>query len=229
MSYLISNPQHLNVSHNHIVHINGDCLQPLSNLQQLDISYNGLKSLPEELFRLKSQLRIIDIARNQIVKLEPNFLMPLINLNQLKLAGNQLEDASWLHHVAPALNHMALRVDLSSNYIKSLNLSSLVSFEHVYLADNLWDCAWLIKNMLRTPPAALSFNRSWPMLSSYTDDLLNIRGIDCFDGQRNRSIVLLDVDADRKQQVQSCNCEVSQRFCDLSAIPCFNVLIIGKW
>lgn len=134
-------------------------------------------------------------------------LEPLIHLHQLNLAGNRLEDVNWLQQLPAALNHLALRIDLSSNHLRSINISFLVQFQHVNLADNRWDCTWLTRFMLRTPPAALNFERSWPMLSAWNDDLLNVRGVDCFDGHENRSIILIDVSAASLPESQ-CDCEV---------------------
>lgn len=45
------------------------------------------------------------------------------------------------------------------------------------------------------------------MLSAWNDELLNVRGIDCFDGRENRSIILIDVSAARLPDAQ-CDCEV---------------------
>ncbi|XP_030569733.1 insulin-like growth factor-binding protein complex acid labile subunit isoform X1 [Drosophila novamexicana] len=200
--------ERLNISHNIVSHIDTDGLQPLSALLQLDMSFNLLSSLPAELFHANSQLKDINFAHNQLRELHPALLHQLMHLKQLNLAQNHLEDASWLQHLAPALNRLALRVDLSSNRLQSLNLSSLLFFEHVQLADNRWNCSWLVRHMLRTPPASLNFARSWPMLSAWSvKELLNIQGVDCFDDQQNRSIVLLDVGAARLEMGSNCDCD----------------------
>lgn len=187
-----------------------DALHPLSAVFQLDLSYNRLKTLPENLLHGNRQLKHIDISNNQLSQLHPGLLQQLTHLTQLNLARNLLKEASWLQRLAPGLNRLALRVDLSSNRLQSLNLSSLLFFEQVQLSDNRWNCSWLVKHMLRTPPTALNFARSWPMLSAWSvQQLLSIRGIDCFDGQQNRSIVLLDVSAARQQTPPDCDCKVS--------------------
>lgn len=154
-----------------------------------------------------TQLKDVHLDHNKLEKLSQQMTKPLIHLHQLNLAGNRLEDANWLQRLPAALNHLALRVDLSSNHLRSINMSSLVHFQHVKLADNRWDCTWLARFMLRPPPAALNFERSWPMLSAWKDELLNVRGIDCFDGHENRSIILIDVSAARLPNSQ-CDCEV---------------------
>lgn len=49
------------------------------------------------------------------------------------------------------------------------------------------------------------------MLSAWSvKELLNIQGVDCFDDQQNRSIVLLDVGAARLEMGSNCDCDVSQ-------------------
>ncbi|XP_023172233.2 insulin-like growth factor-binding protein complex acid labile subunit [Drosophila hydei] len=203
--------ERINVSHNSLEHIAVDALHPLSAVFQLDLSYNRLKTLPENLLHGNRQLKHIDISNNQLSQLHPGLLQQLTHLTQLNLARNLLNEASWLQRLAPGLNRLALRVDLSSNRLQSLNLSSLLFFEQVQLSDNRWNCSWLVKHMLRTPPTALNFARSWPMLSAWSvQQLLNIRGIDCFDGQQNRSIVLLDVSAARQQTPPDCDCKSSQ-------------------
>ncbi|XP_030240985.1 insulin-like growth factor-binding protein complex acid labile subunit isoform X2 [Drosophila navojoa] len=203
--------ERINVSHNNLEHIAADTLRPLSTLLQLDLSHNRLNSLPEDLLLGNNQLKQVDLSSNQLNHLHSALLHQLTHLTRLNLARNQLEEASWLQQLAPGLNRLALRVDLSSNRLQSLNLSSLIFFEQVQLSDNRWNCAWLVKHMLRTPPTALNFARSWPMLSAWSvQQLLSIKGIDCFDGQQNRSIVLLDVSAARQQTAPDCGCQSLQ-------------------
>lgn len=185
----------------------------MSALLQLDLSFNRLDELPELLFHGNTQLKDLNIGHNRLKKLSHELITPLIQLQQLNVASNWLEAANWLQQLPPALNRLALRVDLSANHLRSMNLSSLIHFQQINLADNRWDCTWLARFMLRSPPSALNFQRAWPMLSGWNEDLLSVRGIDCFDGRDNRSIILIDVSAARQPDSQ-CDCQVSA---------------IGKW
>lgn len=166
--------------------------------------------MPEKLFEGNTQLKELNLGYNQLGRLSSQLIKPLIHLHQLNVASNWLEEANWLLQLPPALNRLALRVDLSSNHLRSMNLSSLNHFQYINLADNRWDCSWLARFMLRSPPPiALNFQRAWPMLSGWNEDLLSVRGIDCFDGRENRSIILIDVSTARQPDQNQCDCVVS--------------------
>ncbi|XP_034666160.1 insulin-like growth factor-binding protein complex acid labile subunit [Drosophila subobscura] len=194
--------ERLNISHNILSHIEDESLESLVSLTQIDASFNQLTSVSESLLDANSQLEEIILSHNRIGVISPKLMRHQTHLKHLKLDGNALIEANFLQSLPPALNRLSLSVDLSSNRLHSVNLSSLLQFGHTNLADNHWNCAWLVKNFLLRAPASLNFARNWSLLSDWNEDLTKVQGIDCIEGSRNRSIVLLSVGESIHSKVQ---------------------------
>jgi len=118
--------------------------------------------------------------------------------------------ADFLQGLSPSLNRLSLYVDLSSNRLKSVGLSSLLHFRYLNLADNNWNCAWLVENLVRKLPASVNFVRPWRVINDWSENITNIEGIDCTEGGSNRSIILLDVSKVPQEKTDNCECVVSE-------------------
>lgn len=64
-------------------------LKPFVNLKILQLHYNELKLLPENLFRFNPKLEEIYLNSNQISHIDPNVFDGLANLKKLNLDGNK--------------------------------------------------------------------------------------------------------------------------------------------
>ncbi|EDW24840.1 GL24361 [Drosophila persimilis] len=71
-------------------------LASVTTLQRLDLSHNGLASLPSELFSKLSSLRILDLSGNEFTVVPPSIQQLGKSLVQLNLAGNQFNDLNAL-------------------------------------------------------------------------------------------------------------------------------------
>jgi len=190
--------------------LDSESLGTLVALLQIDLSSNQLTTLPEKLFDANTQLEEIILANNQIRQLSPEMLLNQNHLRYIKFAGNALVDADFLQRLSPSLNRLSLYVDLSSNRLKSVGLSSLLHFRYLNLADNNWNCAWLVENLVRKLPASVNFVRPWRVINDWSENITNIEGIDCTEGGSNRSIILLDVSKVPQEKTDNCECVVSE-------------------
>jgi len=188
-----------------------ESLGTLVALLQIDLSSNQLTTLPEKLFDANTQLEEIILANNQIRQLSPEMLLNQNHLRYIKFAGNALVDADFLQRLSPSLNRLSLYVDLSSNRLNSVGLSSLLHFRYLNLADNNWSCAWLVENLVRKLPASVNFVRPWRVINDWSENITNIEGIDCTEGGSNRSIILLDVSKvpQEEKKPRDFNCAVA--------------------
>ncbi|XP_052852629.1 insulin-like growth factor-binding protein complex acid labile subunit isoform X1 [Drosophila gunungcola] len=209
--------ERLNISHNCVDEMETESLESLVALLQIDVSLNRLTTLPETLFHANTQLEEIILANNQIVKLSPKIFHKQNHVRYMKLNGNALDDADFLHRLSPSLNSLSLYVDLSSNRLSSVNLSSLLRFRYLNLADNNWNCAWLVANLVRKLPNSVNFARPWSVINDWSENITNIEGVDCYEGESNRSIILLDVSAVPLQKTS--NCECGQTYDDSNPSP----------
>ncbi|XP_016964339.1 leucine-rich repeat-containing G-protein coupled receptor 5 [Drosophila biarmipes] len=211
--------ERLNISHNNVEVMDTESLESLVALLRIDLSFNLLTILPENLLHANSQLEELILASNQVEQLSPQILLNQNHLRYIKLAGNALRDASFLQSLSPSLNRLSLYVDLSSNRLKSVNLSSLLHFRYINLADNNWNCAWLVANLVRKLPASVNFVRPWTVINDWSENTTSIEGIDCTEGGSNRSIILLDVSKVSQQRTGDCDCGVTYDETNPSAPP----------
>ncbi|XP_036992993.2 platelet glycoprotein Ib alpha chain [Artibeus jamaicensis] len=80
----------LDVSYNKLTSLSPDALNGLSQLHELHLRGNKLKTLPHGLLASTPQLRKLDLADNQLMELPPGLLDGLQELDTLFLQGNWL-------------------------------------------------------------------------------------------------------------------------------------------
>ena len=106
-------------------------------LEELKLSYNKLKSIPIDTFKLSPNLKLLDLSRNELTKMSDlfNTLEPIKHtLEQLYLASNKFD-------IIPDMgNYSKLGLlDLSSNKINTTNISTfkaLTSLNYLNLGAN---------------------------------------------------------------------------------------------
>lgn len=188
--------------------MDGASLAVLSSLIQIDVSHNLLTTLPEHIFQANSQLEDVILDHNRVEALSPLIFKHQNHLRYIQLAGNMLDRAEFLESLSPSLNRLSLYVDLSSNRLQSVSMKDLLHFRHINLADNNWSCAWLVGNLVRKLPPSINFARPWTVLNNWSENLTNIQGVDCTEGNTNRSIILLNVGEVLHNANTSCGSEV---------------------
>lgn len=192
--------------------MDAESLEFLSSLIQIDVSHNRLTTLPVQIFQANSQLEDVVLAHNRVKALSPLIFKHQNYLRYIQLAGNILDKAEFLESLSPSLNRLSLNVDLSSNRLQSVSMKDLLHFRHINLADNNWSCAWLVGNLVRKLPPSINFARPWTVLNNWSENLANIQGVDCTEGNTNRSIILLNVGEVLHNENTNCGGEVRQDF-----------------
>nr|XP_036216107.1 insulin-like growth factor-binding protein complex acid labile subunit [Bactrocera oleae] len=187
--------KHLNLSSNALHLLAASCLDKLINLEAIDLSANNLTQLHIGLFDAPTQLQRVNLSRNALSTIHADFFAQLPYLRALDMSGNQLSSGAFIAHLSPLLPHSALTLDLSENHLTQLDVDAMAALQvcgaSVDLSANRWHCQWLIVELVRAP-AHVHFGRNYSLASSWSVALLNVSGIDCYDAERQRSIVVLD-------------------------------------
>ncbi|XP_017490886.1 PREDICTED: uncharacterized protein LOC108379080, partial [Rhagoletis zephyria] len=186
---------YLNLSGNALRLLAISSFDKLINLEAIDLSANNLTQLPFGLFDASSQLQRINLSRNALPDIPGQLFDPLPYLRSLDMSQNQLSSGAFIAHLSPLLPRSTLTLDLSENHLTRLDTDAMdalhVCSGRVELAGNWWHCQWLIVELVRAP-AHFHFGRNYTLASTWSAALLNVSGIDCYDAERKRSIVVLD-------------------------------------
>jgi len=87
--FFLSALQHLDLSHNDIVSVDG--LSGLARLEHLSLAFNALESLESSMFEGLHELRSLDVSYNAIVgDLDAEALLGLFNLVTVDVSGNRV-------------------------------------------------------------------------------------------------------------------------------------------
>lgn len=81
---------HLNLSHNNIKDIRPNVLGNLTSLRTLDLSYNELTKLENEVFRMPVNFTTLHLQHNKLNNASYDALLRLSNLTLLDLRSNEL-------------------------------------------------------------------------------------------------------------------------------------------
>ncbi|XP_053685957.1 protein artichoke [Sabethes cyaneus] len=130
-----ANLERFDASRNSIVDISAKAFRNSRSLQILDLSGNKLRELPESLSGL-SELQEIDVSFNQLTELTPTVLASWRNLEELKVSNNRVNQ---LHQGSLRNLPLLQYLDLSSNELAVLehgSLRNLPELQELVLADN---------------------------------------------------------------------------------------------
>lgn len=135
---LLSNLQRLerlDLSRNNLVEVQPNSFRNTRSLRSLDISENNLRDLPESIMGL-SDLRELDVSFNRLSGLSPVILSSLRQLEELRASNNKvLGIPQGTFRDLPVLQYL----DLSSNELNMMEAGSvrnLPQLQEVVLADN---------------------------------------------------------------------------------------------
>lgn len=199
--------QKLNISHNSLSHIAPRSFDELTSLEYLELNHNELQHLHPDIFNVTSLLQHINLSHNKLTNIETELFSSLAYLKSLDLSQNQLSNDEFIENLALELQCHELRLNLSDNHYRIVNISSLASFEQVELAGNWWSCKWLIKEMLKIPKS-INFGRSYAVHTEWSLDILETKGINCYDENTRRSIIILDTSRIWEQRFEEMKCAV---------------------
>ncbi|XP_054258607.1 chaoptin-like [Macrosteles quadrilineatus] len=123
----------LDLSHNEILHV-PDLENVKSTMRELDLSFNYLEYLENNVFRKIPYLTTLNLCNNRLTILPTNVFSGLNNLLNLRICSNPLRvKYRDLFNFTPALR----RLDLSSVSLTSVPPLKLPLLVHLNLTDNL--------------------------------------------------------------------------------------------
>lgn len=135
---LLSNQERLEIldlSRNNLMEVQPNSFRNTRSLRSLDISENNLRDLPESIMGL-SDLRELDVSFNRLSGLSPVILSSLRQLEELKASNNKvLALPQGTFRDLPVLQYL----DLSSNELNMMETGSirnLPQLQEIVLADN---------------------------------------------------------------------------------------------
>ena len=114
-----------------ISYISPDAFKTLTNIRDISLSGNSLKSIPPKLFANSKMIRTIDLSNNEISSLDTNMFQGLEYLNVLDISGNRL--AIFPENLPRALTSLNLENNLINQIRNGVKLSNL---EHLNLCQN---------------------------------------------------------------------------------------------
>ncbi len=116
------NLQYLAISRNNISKLEPNCFpNDLQSLEKIDLSFNFIKSLPDEVFRNLSSLQHINLEHNALKTLEGGGLRGLVFLQVLDLSYNQIVSLSGVFSSSAKDSFQSLQyLNLSNNEIEIL-------------------------------------------------------------------------------------------------------------
>ena len=122
----------LSLPENNIAYVNERAFLGLTDLQQLDLSYNEIQQLTGPIFIPLVNLRTLDISYNQLVLIENIVMNGLHKLGWLNLDRNQLS------HIQPIFRELNLLKKLWASWnptcsIKDSSFSGLKTLEELHL------------------------------------------------------------------------------------------------
>lgn len=200
--------KNLNISHNSLRHIAPKSFDELLNIEYLELNHNELQHLHADIFNATSQLQHINLSNNKLTNIDTTLFISLAYLKSLDLSRNQLSNDEFIESLALELQCHELRLNLSDNHYRIVNISSLLSFKQVELAGNWWSCKWLIKEMLKIPKS-INFGRTYAVHTDWSLNMLDTKGISCYDEDTRRSILILDTSKVWEQKFEEMKCRVS--------------------
>lgn len=127
----------LDLSHNHITELPRTSFLMVSNLMNLNLSYNlQLSAVPSTLFHPLSQLRSLDMSYCALKLLSPELLMKSSSLRKLSLKHNYIDELT-----EPAFQNLwnLTELDISQNLITNIRpgcFSHLPSLKQLNLSGN---------------------------------------------------------------------------------------------
>lgn len=116
--FYIPNSKSLSLINIGLENIPKGLLDPISNLQYLNVSYNILTQLPNDIFNVSRDLLTVDLSYNHLNHLPPDIFKPLTNMTFLTLKNNSI---SSLHENIFSSQANLTELDLSFNDIHDVH------------------------------------------------------------------------------------------------------------
>jgi Leucine-rich repeat (LRR) protein len=129
----------------------------IDTLYEIDLSYFGLKKIPEFVYRANA-LKVLILDFNSIKRL-PKKLQGLDSLKRLYWRGNNLDDVLWVR--MPKLKELT-KLDLSKNKLRKVPFAirKLDGLRELVLEENLFKAIPIRRVSRNTSIKTLSFNRN---------------------------------------------------------------------
>ncbi|KAL0278122.1 UNVERIFIED_CONTAM: hypothetical protein PYX00_000030 [Menopon gallinae] len=180
--------RHLDMSDNHIEHLDSTMFQEIPFLVNLNLSSNKLTILPDNVFVWVGNLLVLDLSNNPLRSNFKELFHNIQKLKKLKLSNTGLVNIPTL----PLPNLTVL--DLSSNYIENVYINSvehLSKLRTLILSDNkltvvpsnVWNYMPLLKTLdISHNPVKIITKDSFNGLKNLQElDVSNLRKLERFD------------------------------------------------
>lgn len=149
---LCTNLEVLDLSHNHLLEVEGKSFQHLINLRTLNLGYNKISSISQDAFGYMTQLQTLQLNNNKISWTVEDMSGPfskLQNLNSFSLAANHIKSIN--SRAFDGLSNL-VELDLKGNNITSIQQHAFDSMSklrklHLNSSSLLCDCnlLWIVK------------------------------------------------------------------------------------
>lgn len=202
--------QRLNISNNNLDRLAPNAFADLSSLESIELNHNKISKLSADLFNASRQLQHINLSNNLLNNINATLFTSLAFLKVLDLSHNQLSHDEFIEALAHAdlAQYQDLQLDLSDNHFRVVNITAVMWFGEVKLAGNWWSCKWLVREMLRMPKS-VHFGKTYTVNTEWSLSLLEASGVDCYDEDNKRSIIILDTAKLWEQRMEFTDCGVS--------------------
>ncbi|CAH1249789.1 LRFN4 [Branchiostoma lanceolatum] len=198
----------LYLSWNEIKEIEKDALQPLVDLEHLDLTHNRLRAVEKWHFEGLTKLKCLKLSYNDISHIAGKAFHPLWRIEIIWLDHNKLAyfKPAWLEDLPQWVNF-----HLEHNLLKTISANSLSAMmrrysPYVYVANNPFRCTCALHSMKSEGPKALQDYES--LQCSYPPSLLgrNIANMSQDDMlcQMNGGITEQTIKANKEDPIQDC-------------------------
>lgn len=142
----------LDLSKNQIGHFSKNIFNNVTNIREINLSFNKLKALSDRIFKqifnnnILYDKNIIDFSYNFIERIHPNAFEGLVKIYDLLLNNNQLRDIDQIHLKNVIITNS---VNLEGNYIRELHpklLNKILTYtKELNLIRNPLNCIFVRK------------------------------------------------------------------------------------
>lgn len=171
------------------------------------MSYNKLSQLLDNQFPSMRSIEWLNISHNRLNLIQPLTFADLHPLQALDLSSNRLHTDEFLDSAASIK-----LVDLRYNAYEKINLTALNSIAQVFLANNQWNCTWLLNAMANLENVATDIRFGVEFSNgtqSQNQTKSSIEELDCYDYRKSiehpsiRRVFVINFNHNRKNLANS--------------------------
>lgn len=144
------------------------------------MSHNKLSQLFDNQFTLMASIEALNISHNRLNSIQNLTFAELHALKTLDLSTNRLRTDEFLNSAAT----ISL-VDLRNNAYETIDFAALKSIEQILLANNPWNCTWLLNTMANLEHVTTDIRFGMEFSESQNRTKSTIEELDCYDYRKS--------------------------------------------